>query len=287
MARRISTSQFKSQMRQVQNNINRQVRKYNSDVKRAVNQYNSAVRQYNTKRKANISKIQRELSRLNSTASNRSTITVRYSTSVNVLNSTYERIAHKYDDEQILGTNDDFMEILEQENANSLHTANIIQETENNQESLDISLQESELGEKLKLISDDLNNRWLGALFSLNPVNPDAARHFCTSTREVFTDMIDLNAKDADVFELFPNCEKTDNGNATRRFKIKYFLKKKNIECDDISDFVEQDIINILDLFHVLSDGTHGSAGKYSIMQLKSIKKRVEDGLNFLCGIVS
>ena len=52
-----------------------------------------------------------------------------------------------------------------------------------------------------------------------------------------------------------------------------------------ISSFAESDITNILELFHVLSDGTHGPAGRYSYQNLLQVKKRVEQGIYFLCEI--
>ena len=52
-------------------------------------------------------------------------------------------------------------------------------------------------------------------------------------------------------------------------------------------EFIDNDIDNILELYHILSDGTHGYAGRYTFIQLKAIKKRVEDGILFLCNIVS
>lgn len=121
-------------------------------------------------------------------------------------------------------------------------------------------------------------------MFSLNPANPDATRHFCTSAREIFTEAIEITAPDEVVFAHNPHCEKTDRGNATRRAKISYLLSKKGIDAS-AEQFVDDDITNILDLFHVLSDGTHGAAGKYSIAKLKAIKKRVEGGIGFLCSI--
>ena len=140
---------------------------------------------------------------------------------------------------------------------------------------------------RLADLSKDLDDRWKGALFSLNPANPDAARHFCTSAREIFTEIFDSKAKDADVFATFPTCEKTDRGNATRRVKIRYFLHKKGFRDNDVEDFIEKDMQNILDLFHILSTGTHGEAGKYTFEKLFAIKKRVEDGLIFLCDIAA
>ena len=69
--------------------------------------------------------------------------------------------------------------------------------------------------------------------------------------------------------------------------KYIFFLTTRGISNSDAVEFVETDIQNILELFHVLSDGTHGAAGRYSIGQLQAIKARVEDGLLFLCNIAA
>lgn len=281
MARKVSMSQFKSQMRQAQSKLNRAVNSLNSDIRK----YNTAVRQYNSKVRSNRNKINQEIRKLNN-STQRIRIT-NYSTSVHSLNSVYEKIAIGYDNQLNLSkAQEAFYEQLEQENANSLQTANVIvngHEPENQ----NVSLNDTIIGNKLSNISVELNNRWMGALFSLNPSNPDAARHFCTSTREIFTQIFDIKAKDEDVFVTFPNCEKTNRGNATRKFKIKYFLLKKGLEFENADEFIEKDIDNILELFHTLNTGTHGETGVYTINQLQSIKKRVEDGLLFLCEIVN
>lgn len=62
----------------------------------------------------------------------------------------------------------------------------------------------------LSLVSEDLMNRWKGAFYALNPQNPDAARHFCTSTLEIFTEFIEFKAPDNAVFQYNPNASKTD-----------------------------------------------------------------------------
>ncbi len=56
---------------------------------------------------------------------------------------------------------------------------------------------------------------------------------------------------------------------------------------DDQVAFVEADVQNIIELFDVLNAGTHGPAGKYDLVTLASIKKRVEDGLVFLARIAA
>lgn len=60
------------------------------------------------------------------------------------------------------------------------------------------------------MVSEDLMNRWKGAVYALNPQNPDAARHFCTSTREIFTEFIEFKAPDNAVVQYNPNASKTD-----------------------------------------------------------------------------
>ncbi len=134
------------------------------------------------------------------------------------------------------------------------------------------------------MVSVDLHNRWKGAIFALSPQNPDAARHFCTSARELFTEFIECKAPDSLVFEYNPDCERTKQGNATRRAKMKYMMRKLDMD-DSVIKFADANIENILELFHVLSDGTHGAAGRYEYLKLMQVKKRVEQGINFLCEI--
>jgi hypothetical protein len=283
MARKISTAQMKSKMRQQVNKYNQAINNYNRKVKQAVNKYNQAVRQHNAKVMQNRSRIQSELRKLNSTRTIR--ITNTYSTSVSNLNTVYQQVAANYDS---LDYGSPFQEYvystIEQENANNLSVANVVLDNSEPEDN-NYSSQDSQIINQLSQISTDLDNRWRGALFSLSPQNPDATRHFCTSAREIFTEIFDKRAKDKDVFAVFPNCDKTPNGNATRRCKIKYFLHKKGLSDNTLETFVESDIDNILELFHTLSTGTHGEAGRYTMSQLGAIKKRVEDGLAFLCEI--
>ena len=42
-------------------------------------------------------------------------------------------------------------------------------------------------------------------------------------------------------------------------------MRDKQMESCVI-DFADEDINNILELFHVLSDGTHGAAGRYELI---------------------
>ena len=108
----------------------------------------------------------------------------------------------------------------------------------------------------LKEISSELSDRWRGALFSLNPHNPDAARHFCTSAREIIARILDKKASDTDVASALPDCDRTRQGTPTRRAKIQYILHLKGLSQDELEAFVEIDIDNVIDLFQVFNKGT-------------------------------
>lgn len=286
MAKSFNMSQFKSKMRQLENkqrqainNYNRAVRQYNNSVKKAISDYNTFVRNYNSAVRRNRQIINREISKLQSHSSARTTFTV----SLDAMQQYYSAVNSYYGEGVPVNQHQDrILELIEQEQANSVITANAVENNEYPEE----NTEDIEIGNKLLLVSQDLNDRWKGAVFSLNPNNPDACRHFCTSARELFTDFIELKAPDIEVFAFNPNCAKTERGNATRKEKIKYMLRNTQLN-DSVVSFVESDIDNILELFHVLSDGTHGVAGRYDNKKLMQVKKRVEQGIYFLCEIAA
>ncbi len=277
MAKSFNMSSFKSQIRQAQHRAERQMR---SEINKATRKFesdmNRELRKYNSKVRHNQQLITRELNKLQSHTTVRSTYTV----SLGAMHQHYTTIGNIYGDSVVSPRQEQILDLIEQEQANSLITANAVQNDDFSSE----NTEDVEIGNKLLNVSEDLNNRWRGAVFAMSPQNPDAARHFCTSAREIFTEFIELKAPDTKVFAFNPNCEKTDRGNATRREKIKYMMRNTDIHSSVI-DFAEADITNILELFHVLSDGTHGAAGRYEFKKLVQVKKRVEQGINFLCEI--
>lgn len=289
MARKFSSSQLRSQVRQVENKFNRDVNlkinRLNREVQKTLNSYNADIKQQKSNISRNSLRIQKELERL--IANNGNKASSSYKASVEVLHSSYKSVLIKFDMKDSISPVQEFIyDRMENENANSLETANVVL-NDYKSDITEYSLQDTIIINQLSSISKDLDERWKGALFSLNPINPDATRHFCTSAREIFTEIFDMKAKDIEVFKIYPNCAKTERGNATRRFKIKYFLYNKGFQDDSTEEFIENDIENILNLFHELSSGTHGKTGKYTITQLNSIKKRVEDGILFLCSIAT
>lgn len=289
MPRKMTPSQFRSAIRQAQNKqkqaidkYNREVRQHNQKVKQAVNNYNNEVRRYNARVRANRQKIATELRRIQSST------TVRYQvvqTSAITLNNYYERLDAGGSSLESEYYGSEFLDLSERENANSLALSNAL-ESEADESSIDPSdLLRTEIEGMLQQISPDLSNRWKGALFSLNPQNPDAARHFCASAREVFVQILDMNAPDEKVLALNPGCDMTPSGQPTRKEKIRYLLSRCGLLTAEAVDFVDEDVKNVLALFRMFNDGTHGSSGKFGLNKLMSIKTRVEDGITYLFSI--
>lgn len=289
MPRKMTPSQIRSAIRQAQNKqkqsidkYNREVRQHNQKVKQTVNNYNNEVRRHNARVRANRKKIVSELRRLQSSNS------VRYQviqTSAITLNNYYERLDAGGTTLENVNHGNEFLDLSERENANSLALSNIL-ESETDESNINPSdLLRTEIDGILQKLSPDLSNRWRGALFSLNPQNPDAARHFCTSAREVFVQILDMNAPDEKVLVKYPSCDTTPSGQPTRKEKIRYLLGRCGLLTAEAVDFVDEDVKNVLALFRVFNDGTHGSSGKFGLNKLMSIKTRVEDGITYLFSI--
>lgn len=291
MRRRISTTQLRSKLNQVAsrrrqaiNKYNQAVRRYNQNVRSSVSRYNQAVRTHNARVRAHRQRIDSALSRPRTQTSK-----PRYrsfQTSAHSLHEAYIRLEARSGAESASPRHDLLVDLSGRETANSLEVMNALLGTPILEDGVD-DLQETTISDELARISPDLDERWRGALFSLNQRNPEAARHFCTSAREIFGHVFDLRAPSERVLSAFPDCQKTPQGTPTRRARIKFFLHNRALEDRDLEEFVERDIDNIVELFELFNAGTHGPTGKFALPRLHSIKKRVEDGLIFLSSLVS
>lgn len=264
---------------------NREVRQYNSKVRqavatnrRAIDAYNRDVRAHNTRVRANQARHKAALQRLAQQPA-----TVRYTTlrrSVTTLTAAYDRLDR--------GDADPFLsDLAEQEAANSATVLNSLLGDTEGAEDAGEALNDTVIAGELAVISPDLDQRWRGALFALNPENPDAARQFCTSTREIVATILDTKAPDAAVLTRFPDCDTTEQGRPTRRAKVHYCLDLSGAADDALEGFIDDNIENVITLFGELNSGTHGRAGKFSHQQLAAIKIRVEDAIRFMCQIVT
>ena len=287
---RYSASQIRNMIRQAEqkrrraiDTYNQGVRRYNQNLRTAVNQYNSAVSSHNSRVRSYRQRIVSELNQLNRQSS---TQLIVYRTSVQNLYSSYERLESRADSPSYQARFGRILDLSEREAANSLIVANHLLGDQSDAHSGVVGEADPQLLQRLQTMSSDLIDRWRGAVFALNPRNPDAARHFCTSAREILTRVIDTRAPDAEVLESLPNCDLSDRGRPTRRAKLKFILSHGNINADELEDFTERDVDNLLELFRVFNDGTHGSSGRFDLPQLAAIKKRVEDGIYYLTEIV-
>ena len=289
MVTRMTPTQLKNKLRQMEsqrkqaiNRYNQQVRKYNQETKQNINKYNNSVRQYNAQVRALQQKIKSETSRLNIRKNQSIKFRITYDSTISVNKSYLSLMLHE---DQISQERNgwDFIELSTRENANSLEVSNNLETNDNESYTPSRSLKETYIDGILQEISGELSNRWQGALYSLSPDNPDSARHFCTSSREIFVQLLDMYAPDSKVINQFPMCERVHNSNSpTRKSKFQYLLSQYGITTLSAVDFVDNDINSILNLFKEFNDGTHGTSGRFSNKQLESIKIRVEDGIDYL-----
>jgi len=302
MTRNVTPSQLQSMIRQAEqkqrqaiNQYNAAARRYNADVQRAENQHNANVRQaqravddYNRAVSAhtagvyaNRRRLQAEIARLNSQRS--STHFTVNQTSTIALHTAYRRVESDYDAGILNGRQGALVDLAEGEAANSARVTNVLLGQALDE---DYEAEDTTLTDELTSLSHDLDQRWRGALLSLNPRNPDAARHFCTSSREVIVQMIDLRAPDAAVLASKPDCETIAEGRPSRREKINYLLARYGTDQNSLGDFVDTDVQDVLKLFRLFNDGTHGGAGKFNIDALRAIKTRVEGSIRFLSAVI-
>lgn len=295
MPRRVSPSQLRNMIRQAEQKQrqainkyndaarkwNREVDKYNRESKRAVDTYNREVRAHNARVRRNRQRLRSELSRLSSQTTR--TRYVTYRTSVESLHGAFVRVEAKAD-AGVLGPQ--ILDLTEGETANSVTVLNSLLDDAQAPVAEPNALRQTSLQGELSEISSDLDQRWRGALFALDPRNPDAARHFCASSREILARVIESEAPDEEVLRALPRCPRTQEGRPTRRARVQFFLHRKGLQDDDLEDFVERDLENVVALFNVFNEGTHGSAGTFTLGQLIAIKQRVEEAIRFLHNLI-
>ncbi|ESZ44666.1 pPIWI-associating nuclease domain-containing protein [Mesorhizobium sp. RSR565B] len=260
--------------KKVTDDFNRAIRQHNQNARAAVNKYNQWVRTHNAQ-------VEQQRRRQIAALRNQTTTTyVEVRTSTYDLNERYDRIER---DTQRSSGVADLLALSEREASNSATVAEAFTSATPTDPD---AISDSGILEYLAGFSQDLSDRWKGALFALNPANTDAGRHFCTSVREIFTEILERWAENEDVIAADGACEMSPNGTTpSRRAKIRYLLKKKGADSPEMLGFVEKDIDDILQLFHVFNEATHGAAGKYGFAKLLTIRQRVEGGIMFLAAI--
>ena len=291
MARTMTPTQYRSWVQQENNRrrqavdrYNQAARAHNRKVQAAVDNYNREVRAYNERVRTHRQRVERAIHQLQSRAV---TVTrhVTFCASVETLHRSYVAL----DASQASPAANELLDLSERENANSLDVMNALMSAPTAPATADdlSRLKDTRVGEELLVLSSDLDRRWRGALFALDPRNPDASRHFCTSAREIFTTILEQRAPDAAVLQLFPDCHKTPDGRPTRRTRIQFALQQKGLLTAPLEQFIDDDVDNIIELFKVFNTGTHGEAASIEFGSLVAIKTRVEDGIVYLSRVFS
>lgn len=296
MAKKVTPAQYKAMIAK----YNREVKRHNQKINQKINKYNQDVKKHNSERKRQIDKYNREVRKVNAereknrrqlsrairkfnNSRNITTTTVYYRESVRQLENDYNHLENRTADYSNYSEHQEDLikNYPAQEANNSVQLFNSLNGIDDGDYIDPEELQKTYIEEQLNKLSIDMGSRWRGALFSLNPDNPDAGRHFCTSVREVYIQMLEIKAPDEMVKSSFPDCE-LYQGKPNRRAKIKYVLTEKSLHSKSFENFVDSDIDELLSIFRTLNDGTHGSAGRFSIQQLLKLKKRVEDSIQFI-----
>lgn len=297
MARTMTPAQYRSYVQQENNrrrqavdrynqaarNHNRKVQaavdQHNRNTKTAVDKYTREVHVYNERVRMHRQRVQQAIRQLQS----RPTVITHHAafrTSVETLHHSYVAL----DASPNSPAANELLDLSERENANSLDVMNALMSPPAVAATADdlARLKDTRVGEELLALSPDLDRRWRGALFALDPRNPDASRHFCTSAREIFTTILEQRAPDVAVLEAIPGCHKTPEGRPTRRTRIQFALQQRGLLTAPLEQFVDDDIDNIIELFKVFNSGTHGEAASIEFSSLVAIKTRVEDGIAYL-----
>ncbi len=300
MAKKMTPSQFRqavnkynsqvkrynAEIKRKVDNYNRQAKKYNADLNRAIDNYNREVRKYNAQQQARKQKLRSAINQLNRTSSTSYSNTMTIKQSTQILYQKNEALESYVDAYSSDTYNDLLIDFPDQETTNSIMLYNSLAGVDDGQVLPPQLLQRTIVENALYEVSNEIGKRWEGAIYSLNPNNPDAARHFCTSVREIFIQLLDIKAPDSIVELHVPDCQ-YHNGRPNRRSKIKYILSLKSLTIDPLTDFVDTDISDVLNLFDELNSGTHGRAGKFTIQQLLKLKKRAEDTIIYITSISS
>ena len=127
---------------------------------------------------------------------------------------------------------------------------------------------------------DSLCRLLIGARQSLESDNPDRARHVTTSVRELLTQVLHALAPDDQIRQWTANEELFHDNRPTRRARLLFICR--DINCDPLTRFVEDDVRAALSFIDSLNSGTHVVESRLTLIQLRSIVSRMESLLVFL-----
>lgn len=112
---------------------------------------------------------------------------------------------------------------------------------------------------------------------------PDYVRHFTTSLRELFTQVLHQLAPDPDVRGFSDNPDDFPRGKPTRAVRLRYICRA--IDSGPFTEFVEKDIRAMVAFAELFQAGTHEAVSSYTPPQLRALLARMEGTIRFLLEI--
>jgi len=116
------------------------------------------------------------------------------------------------------------------------------------------------LEERLEDVDPGLIPLLHGANEALSSSSPDHLRHFSVSGRELIDHLLRTLADDEAVVSWPNNPQHFSDKRPTRRARIEYILR--NIQSENLKDFIKKDIDAFLAFVNVLQEGTHSLCSK-------------------------
>lgn len=146
-----------------------------------------------------------------------------------------------------------------------------------------ITINERSLSTYLPVIDADLTALWEGSKEALRSDNPDKVRHFGTSLRELFTQVIQSLAPTAEI-EAWTQEEKYfHKGRPTRNARLHYICR--NINNETFKIFIEKDIDALIAFLDLFQECTHSVKSKMTEKQLFAMQSRAESAVVYLISI--
>lgn len=159
---------------------------------------------------------------------------------------------------------------------------NKINQLENIDEELSLDIEEL-----LPTLLADLDNKliklWQGAKAALSSKNPDKARHFAISLRELFSHVIHYLSPEDKIKDWNSDPNLFVNGKPTRKTRLLYICR--HVNNGPFEKFVQKDIDALLEFLNLFQKGTHSIDEDYNEEQLSVMLMRMESALRFLLGI--
>jgi len=124
-----------------------------------------------------------------------------------------------------------------------------------------------------------------GARAACTSKQADYVRHFTTSLRELFTQLLHRLAPDDSVKVFSTSADDFQNGRPTRSVRLRYICREIN-HCK-FTDFVKKDVAAALAFVDLFQSGTHEVTSSYTPVQLRALMARMEGLLQFLLEITA